>query len=326
MNRTKNLIQRLKYKDQQALRHHQAARAAELNTAILQLWQDQGIHSKGDFNDQIAPMYTVLLEKLKQHQPSETAEQALIDLLNQTARACRHRWSVRLPMKRPGSDYRRYEIIYTDALVIAMAVGCLAAHDRTCSPQQLAGSVVPEAALARLQADPLVWEDWLGYFEQADRGGLYAVSICAGPPPATPKTVVRTRPLTPRPQQPPPPGSGRAMLEAIRSALTDGSLSFNQPGDAVQVDGAGRTFLEHPGILTWCSQKLALNYDMKTLKSRFSRLRVHKRSAQGHQLYYGRRGKNDRRRIGYVVENPAVLWGKEAPTGSLVIENTSNPG
>ena len=110
------------------------------------------------------------------------------------------------------------------------------------------------------------------------------------------------------------------MLEAIRAAIANGTLTFNQPGDAVQVDGEGRTFLEHPKILQWCAEQLALEDDLKRLKGRFSRMKVLKRSPQGRQLYSGRRGPRDRRRIGYVLENPTVLWPGQAPCGSFVIE------
>ncbi len=113
------------------------------------------------------------------------------------------------------------------------------------------------------------------------------------------------------------------MLDAIREALAQGTLSFNQPGDAVQVDRAGRTFLEHPKILSWCGEQLALQDDLKTIKNRFSRLKVHKRSAQGKQLFYGRLGQQDRRRIGYVLENPTVLWKEDAPVGQFVIEHVT---
>ena len=113
------------------------------------------------------------------------------------------------------------------------------------------------------------------------------------------------------------------MLVAIREALADGSLSFNQPGDAVQVDREGRTFLEHPMILKWCVDQLALDEDLKKMKSRFSRLKVHRRSAQGNQLYYGKLGKHDRRRVGYVLENPTVLWSGDAPAGQFVIEHVT---
>jgi hypothetical protein len=303
-----------------------AVRAAQLNAAISRLWQDQGTYSKEDFNTQIVPMYTALLEQLKHHQAGDDAEQCLIDLLDRTATACRHRWTLRLPMKRPVSDYRKYEIIYTDALVSAMAVGCLTSQANTQPPEQLATRLLPQEGLARLKADPIVWEDWLGYFQQAERGGLYAASIGARPskskPPQKPVVRQQTSPAIPQ-KTTPPAGSGRAMLDAIREALAQGTLSFNQPGDAVQVDREGRTFLEHPKILSWCGEQLALEDDLKTIKNRFSRLKVHKRSTQGHQLYYGRLGKGDRRRIGYVLENPSVLWQAQAPTGQFVIENVS---
>jgi hypothetical protein len=133
-------------------------------------------------------------------------------------------------MKRPGSDYRKYEMIYTDALVTAMTVGCLAAHSDTASPEQLARHILPEEGIARLKADPMVWEDWLGYFEQAELGGLYGVSVCAQP---IKQRRRYKQPVIARAPTPPPAGSGRAMLEAIRKALADGSLSFNQPDDAV---------------------------------------------------------------------------------------------
>ena len=177
---------------------------------------------------------------------------------------------------------------------------------------------------ARATIDPIVWEDWLGYFHHAELGGLYAVSICKKPPKKTPIPAVHKQPVMANQAKSPPAGSGRAMLEAIRDALTDGSLSFNQPGDAVQVDGEGRTFLEHPKILKWCAEQLVLQDDIKQLKNRFSRLKVHKRSEQGNQLYYGRLGKRDRRRIGYVLENPAVLWQEKAQVGTFVIEHVTH--
>lgn len=320
VNRITRLIQRKRKPSSPTGKR--AGRAAELNAAISQLWQDQATHSKADFNEQIVPIYTALLHALKLYQTTEESEQTVIDLLINTAKACRHRWTVRLPMRRPGSDYRKYEIIYTDALVTAMAVGSLIPHISHRSPEQLADKILPTGRIKRFKADPIVWEDWLGYFQRAERGGLYSVSI--GEKHAKPlRQTPHKSPVTSQHVKPPPAGSGRAMLEAIRSALADGTLSFNQPGDAVQVDREGRTFLEHPKILQWCGEQLDLGDDLKKLKSRFSRLKVHKRSGQGNQLYYGRLGKQDRRRIGYVLENPTVLWLEKAPAGQFVIERVT---
>jgi len=299
-----------------------AKQSNALNAAISQLWQDQATHDKDSFNHHIVPLYTQLLEQIKQHQTTEAAEQQLIDLLNNTAKACRYRWTLRLPLKRPGSDYRKYEIIYTDALVTAMAVSSLKQHINA-PPEQLAEELLPISTLDKLKADPVVWQDWLGYFQQAEQGGLYAVSIQKRPeqkrkktPTRKPTAIAATLP----PQAPPPPGSGRAMLDAIKSALNNGSLSYNLPNDFIQVDREGRTFLEHPKILKWCNDQLQLGEDLKTLKSRFSRLKVLNRSEQGKQLLYGRLNKQDRRRIGYVVGNPGVLWQEAAPAGQFCIE------
>lgn len=291
-----------------------------LNAAISQLWQDQATHDKDSFNQQITPIYTQLLEHLKQHQITEAAEQQLLELLHNTAKACRYRWTLRLPLKRPGSDYRKYEIIYTDALVTAMAVDCLMQQHNE-PPEQLAEQLLTKDTLNKLKADPVVWEDWLGYFQHAEKGGLYAVAIQKRP-----ERQVRIRPTKKTKTteiaapKPPPPGSGRAMLDAIKTALNDGSLSYNQPGDAVQVDRVGRTFLEHPKILNWCKEQLDLDEDLKKLKSRFSRLKVLNRCQQGKQLFYGRSGQQGHRRVGYIVDNPGILWQHQAPAGQFQIE------
>ena len=308
-----------------AYRHPKATRSKELNAAISQLWQDQATHDKDSFNQQIVPIYTALLEHLKLHQTEEAAEQQLLDLLSNTAKACRYRWTLRLPLKRPGSDYRKYEIIYTDALITAMATDCLKQHANN-GPEQLAAKLLSKDSLEKLKADQTVWEDWLGYFQQAQKGGLYAVSIQKRPQPKTRERPTRTPSATETRPKAPPPGSGRAMLEAIKTALADGTLSYNQPGDVVQVDREGRTFLEHPRILKWCAKVLDLDDDIKKIKGRFSRLKVLKRSQQGKQLYYGKRTPHDRRRIGYVLETPHTLWPDLPPAGTFSIDAISQAG
>ena len=304
-----------------------AKRAQELNAAISQLWQADGTHARDAFEQQIVPIYTALLDQLKTRLPAEEAEARVLVLLQATTAACHYRWSVRLPMKRPGSDYRKYEIIYTYALLTAMAVQCLrdATSDDTVSPQDLAVSILPEAGRAQLQADALVWEDWLGFFEQATLGGLYTVSRCGasdalGEEGATTPVIPTATPVNPTP---PPPGSGKAMLLAIKTALDAGTLSYNQPGDLVQVDREGRTYLVHPAILEWCKGELSLDDDTKRLENRFSRLKILKRSRGGNLLYRGRLRDRDAHSQGYLVEDPTCLWHKAAPQGRFVIENVT---
>ena len=312
-----------------------AIRASELNEAISRLWQADGTHTKASFQTAIVPIYTVLLNELQQVMSAEEAEACLIELLQETTAACTYRWSLRLPLKRPGSDYRKYEIIYTYALITAMAVGCLATHSGAEEIEDVAKRILSEEGMARLRADPVVWADWLGYFEQSDIGGLHAVSVrgginqrCARESLAgegdLPINVLQEED-SPRQEQPaknqPPAGSGKAMLEAIREAIAEGSLSVNQPSDAVQVDREGRTFLEYPAILEWCIEHLALDADLKRVKNRFDRLKVYKRTADGKQLFRGKLRARDPRARGYVLEDPAVLWPETPPAGRFVIEN-----
>ncbi len=309
---------------QQAPVIHKASRALELNAAISRLWQADGTHARDAFEHQVVPIYTALLDQLKQQQPAAEAETNLLELLDATTAACRYRWSVRLPMKRPGSDYRKYEIIYTYALVTAMAVQCLREATADAStPEALAAIILPEAGRAQLQADATVWEDWLGFFDQAALGGLYMVSRCGQSGTPEQPTTTRGEPKPKKVDPIPPPGSGKAMLAAIKDALQAGTLSYNQPGDPVQVDREGRTYLVHPIILDWCKEALALDDDTKRLENRFSRLKIFKRTPGGNLLYRGRLSQQDQPRQGYLVEDPAQLWLETAPRGRFVIENVT---
>lgn len=317
-----------------------ASRAQELNKAISDLWEAEATHDRGAFEENIVPVYMALLSALKKALPADQAEATLIELMNNTAAACHYRWSLRLPLKRPGSDYRKYEIIYTYALITAMAVDCLMAHDGDdeTSPATAAARILSAEGLARLQEDAVVWEDWLGFFEQSETGGLYAASIrdkLWSPPrpqagdadnhyvqPAS-RAVNRDLDEAARqaPVSEPVPGSGRALLAAMREGLEDGSLSFNQPTDAVQVDRDGRTFLEYPAAFEWCIERLELDADVKRAKNRFDRLKVYKRTPEGRQLFRGKLRQRDPRVRGYVLEDSSVLWAKPPPPGRFVIEN-----
>jgi len=318
-----------------------AGRAVELNAAISELWQAEATHDKAQFESDIVPIFTRLLVELKRTLPDQEAEDQVLALLHRTTAACHYRWSVRLPLKRPGSDYRKYEIIYTYALVSAMAVDSLKLNSNDQDPlDDFTRRVIPREGLSRLQADPTVWEDWQGYFEQAEIGGLYAVSI--GDKQWTQMFSTEVAPSTETDfEEPvmargdaapdatgfraeisaPPPGSGKAMLAAIKEGLKDGSLSFNQPHDVVQVDRDGRTFLEYPAALEWSMDRLALDVDLKRAKNRFDRLKFYKRNADGRQLFRGKLRQRDTRVRGYVFEDASVLWQAPPPTGRFVIEN-----
>lgn len=240
-----------------------ASRAAELNEATSQLWQAEATHSKVAFEAQVVPIYMALLSELKNNLPADEAEAAILELMRKTTAACHYRWSLRLPLKRPGSDYRKYEIIYTHALITAMAVESLRLMtvEDDLPLENLAARILSDDGVDRLRADPIVWEDWLGYFEKSETGGLYAASICdkhwlkprqratipvdkerTNEPPIASQETDSSRGDSEQAETITETGSGRAVLAALREGLTDGSLSFNQPHDVVQVDRDGRTF------------------------------------------------------------------------------------
>ncbi|MAT94152.1 MAG: hypothetical protein CME59_16345 [Halioglobus sp.] len=310
------------------------------NAALTTLWRALATHDRHAFQQDIVPIYTALLAQLQTALSPADAEQQLLALLARSARACDYRWTLRLPLLRPGTDYRRYEGIYTYALVTAMAVDCLqrVAHPHA-APDALAAQLLPPAGLAALRGDPLVWTDWLGYFEQAAIGGLYAVSIGERPDTRArglsltgdntstrSQTHTQTHTQTPgktpgAPKATPAPDSGRSILAAIREGLAAGALSFNQPGDPVQVDREGRTFLEYPAILHWSIARLDLDADFRTVKNRFERVRLYRRDKRGRQLFRGRLRARDPRVRGYVFEDAAVLWHTPPAPGRFVIEH-----
>ena len=311
----------------------QAEHASALNAAISNLWVADGTHTRASFQQHIVPMYTTLLDVLKQHMPASDAETELLTLLEDTTAACHFRWTVRLPMKRPGSDYRKYEIIYTYALVTAMAAGRLQQHvaDQQRTPAEWAQMILPEEGGVQLRSDPIVWEDWLGFFEQSERGGLYAVSQCRAPVQTTESSKVSGNVSAPPgqqkeadpPESPRAPKPGSVLLATIRDGLEEGALGFNNPGDPVQVDRQGRTFLEHPAVLQWCIERLDLDQDIKEAKKDFDKTRVYKRSAEGKQLYRGRLRARDPRLKGYVLEDASLIWPGEPPVGRFVIERVT---
>ena len=102
------------------------------------------------------------------------AELSVIEVMAKTARACHRAARTLLPAGRPGTDYRSVEIEYTDALVAAMAVGCVLKIKPGVdeSPEAIAARLIPLLVLTRLQSNPMVWEDWQGFFVQSPTGVL----------------------------------------------------------------------------------------------------------------------------------------------------------
>lgn len=303
------------------------------NDALAYLKRKQGCRTAEDFDQEMEPMYQVLMAALRETMDSDRAENVVAHILHDSARACIRRWSGRLPIKRPGTDYRRYEFIYTDALITAMAVdGYLRAQKGEGDvPQVLAGRLVPAPVLHEMQADPMVWEDWLGYFEQSPLGGLYAMAHGKPKEPEerASKPVVARQPD----ERPEPPtkadvpkrskAAGWKVVDGIRACIEQGVLPFNNPGDLVQIDREGRTFLQSPGVFEEVKKLLEWDDDAKRLMNQFARIKVNKESSQGRDIFKGRSLKSERYAQGYVVEESGIFWDGKAPEGRFVILNVT---
>ncbi|MFK8050315.1 MAG: hypothetical protein AB8B81_17960 [Halioglobus sp.] len=323
---------------EKSINSNKAIRATELNAAISALWAAQATHTKEAFENEIVPIYENVYTQLIKHLPQDEAEDTLLNLINNTMKACHYRWTVRLPMKRPGTDYRRYEILYTYALVTAMAVESVIHLDpnNTDSPEKTAIHLLPTRGLDNLRAEALVLEDWLGFFENAEVGGLYAVSRGRSLQVENASAVKKLQSIVSHTGEKPAGKEcrvegqhhsqtsrqvGLVMLNTMKQQLADGLLTYNNPGDLVQVDRGGRTFLEYPGILEWYTEQAPPNLDLTKAKKSLESTGVCKRSNKGHNLYRGRLRARDARLRGYVVEDTSSLWQNDAPIGRFVIEN-----
>ena len=304
------------------------------NEALAYLKRKQGMRTREDFDLQIEPMYQVLMAGLRETMDSAAAEDAVAHIIYDTACACIRRWSGRLPQKRPGTDYRRYEFIYTDALVTAMAVeGYLRAKQGEDDvPQLLAERLVPAAVLSEMQADPMVWEDWLGYFEQSPLGGLYAMAHEAPREPdlsaLEPVAPVRPPDLPERPAEADSPRRSKAagwdVVDGIRKCLEDGTLPFNEPGNLVQIDREGRTFLRSPAAFEEVKKLLGWEEDTKRLVNQFARLKIGKQVREGRDLFKGRSLRSESWVEGHVIEQSNVFWNDNAPEGRFVIKDVTH--
>lgn len=311
-----------------------AQRAQELNTGLYALWRASAGFSQQDFQETLTPAYFTLLSVLTAQTNRADAETTVLELLERTTNACHRRAHKRLPMRRPGADYRKYQTPYTYALITAMAAESLLRHPQTPidTPEAAIDTLLSGAALARLKKDPMVWEDWLGYFSQSPIGGLYEIATedrGGGRPSASNNLPGHKRPITspatpynPRvatfdtPQARP---QGWLVVEAIKQALTNGELQCNSAGDLIHVDHQGRTFLTAPAVFEWVSRQPGCNDETTTLRNRFKRLKLHKQLTTGQSLFEGRRAPSEPKVRGFVLENKDHLWDANPPRSEFVI-------
>lgn len=332
----------------------QALQAADLNRALSVLHQAQGTYSQADFLKEILPMYQRVMAELIPRIGRVRAEAAAIALMEKTARACHRAAHTLLPIGRLGTDYRQVEIAYTDALVTAMAVECvltLPANDNELPkdlrkdlakdrPEDIAVRLIPASVLSRLRADPVVWQDWLGFFMQSPTGGLYALSRehqtadsdrhTSGAL-ALERNAVDISPRsgkinTPKQKQKPKTrtAAGWQVVDGIKTCLADGTLSFNQPGDLVQVDAQGRTFLQAPAVFEAVKVQLGWEEGARKLENRFLRLNITRCAPGGWKRFRGKSLQSEPMVQGYVIQDGRHLWGASVPTGRFVVQDVTS--
>ncbi len=113
---------------------------------------------------------------------------------------------------------------------------------------------------------------------------------------------------------------GWKIVESIRQALVNDKLSFNQRGSLIQVDGAGRTFIEIPAIFEWYrEQHTDGSQSEKALQNQFKRLKVTATLNGGKDVFRGKLLASEELKTGFVVDDESVLWEEGAPCGGFVI-------
>lgn len=271
------------------------------------------------FQKRVVPIYERLGER-------GCAESEMAQLLDNTIAAAKRRRSRRLPMGRPGTDYRRYKEPYSYALVVAMATDALLRRpeSRERKPEEVARILLSESAYGRLRDDPQVWEDWLGYFERARLGGLYEVAWGETAERVSPVDLGNTASADAKPARKAPEAAGWRFVQGLKECLDEGSISFNGNEDLVQFDAKGRAFLD----LRVFDAVAELKYEDltgKKLENQFDRLNVIRRTRNNRKLHIGRSRKSAADQTGYVVQSQSALWDGEYPSGKFKIKDIDIP-
>lgn len=165
----------------------------ELNDEMQRFWHVTDYMARDEHKIIYRGLFMRIMRALESFQPDadmETNARQVLSILKEATYAARLRQDRLLPAGRVNTDYRKYESVYTHALVTAVAVegaikacgGVLAPIDASApealeTPSEAANErdtisvgwakvLIPKPGLDWLQRDSMVWEDWLAYFEE----------------------------------------------------------------------------------------------------------------------------------------------------------------
>ncbi|MFV0477043.1 MAG: hypothetical protein ACK5ME_04305 [Parahaliea sp.] len=304
---------------------------------VMALYEADGSLSMSAFKRLVVPVLQLIYGTMqKQAHTRELTDQHFFRLIKDISEACRRLQGIRMPMGRPGVDYRHYETQYSYALITAMAIYWC--RERIISdqrdPQVLARRYIPQEGLLRLQSDAMVWADWQAFFSDGDDGGLKKIAAKAelslnqsnvlanGEKPLRPRKTRSNKKRLLRPEKSDyarADALGWRSVDRICKGLRSGILSYNQVDSLVHVDNKGRTFLLVPQIFQWCSRRRYEQDRSSTLKNRFFRLHIHTHEPQGEGIYYGVYPGNPRHFRGAVIEDKSIFWDNKPPVSDFLI-------
>ena len=271
-----------------------------------------------------------------------------------------------LPAGRPNTDYRKYELEYTHALVTAVAIeGAMRASGGLSVPPGVEGLeewlknlpadtgevtegpalwvrvLLPKPGLDLLQKYPMVWEDWLAYFEapetslMAELGQQGREWARTGENPNRKKSrpvdskvlaekMARAREAERGATVNRPKTAGWKVVEAIKESLADGTLKSCDPEAIVQVDCDGRTFLRVPQIYEWYHEEFEPESTPNAIRNRLKKTGVLERRGP-REIFKATLASGQPPIEGIVVKESAHLWGANVPEGSIVIQAIKGP-
>lgn len=148
-----------------------------LENALVHLKHADGTQSRMAFQANTVPLIRSVHTDVSSQMSSADATDLTLALIADLSKACTRIAHRRMPVGRPGTDYRKYETIYNYALIVGMALEWRALKAGEGGTIDLASGLVPPSGCNRLCRYPMVWRDLENYLNaDLNDGGLREVS------------------------------------------------------------------------------------------------------------------------------------------------------